>query len=152
MERSIEFKEIEHDVKELEDYLNQRLYSPFLPKKDFVEDWNIFGLIVTKAYGPNSIFPKEYADNEVRIWLEHRFKVKALLKYCQWKLFNNKSMLQNNRKTDGVLMRIVIAKLNNLGLPRIYADEIFDNIHLQYAIRKPIFEDYFVIKILGLPF
>lgn len=60
-------------------------------------------------------------------------------------------MLNNRRSTDNVLTRIFVSKLNNLELPKVYADEIFDNFHLQYVVRKLVFEDYFVIKVLGLP-
>lgn len=142
---------VELDSTDLHNYLKARLYPPYLPI-NLTEDWSIFGSVITHVYGPNGIFPKEYTDDEVRKWLEHRLKVKSLLKYCQWKIFNDYAMLKNKRDTDAVLMRIIVSKLNNFGLPKVYEDEIFDNVHLQYQIRKSVFEDYFVIKVLGLPF
>lgn len=151
MERQKESLKIDLNVADLNNYLKMRLCHPYLPK-DLVEDWNIFGSVISKVYGPDGVFPKEYKDEELLLWLKDRLKVKALLKYCQWKLFSNYAMLRNKRATDDVLMRIIVSKLNNLNLPRIYADEIFDNVHLQYDVRKPVFEDYFVIKVLGLPF
>lgn len=136
---------------DLENYLNRRLCPPYLPI-DLVEDWNLFGPVIYTVYGPNGVFPEEYDDNDLLLWLKHRLSVRSLLKYCQWKVFSNYAMLNNKRPTDNVLIRIIVSKLNKLNLPKVYADEIFDNIHLQYQIRKPVFEDYFVIKVLGLPF
>lgn len=152
MERQDESdKGLKVNLSDLNSYLSTRLYPPYLPI-NLVEDWNIFGPIISKVYGPDGVFPKEYEDGDLAKWLDHRLKVRSLLKYSQWKIFSHNSMLNNNRLTDGVLMRIVVSKLNKIDLPRVYADEIFDNVHLQYYVRKPVFEDYFVIKILGLPF
>lgn len=139
------------DEQDLNKYLRSRLVEPYLPK-DLVEDWSIFGSIVSNVYGPSGILPPEYKDNDLKLWLLHKLQVKALLKYVQWKIFSNSAMLNNRRPTDNVLTRIFVSKLNNLELPKVYADEIFDNFHLQYVVRKPVFEDYFVIKVLGLPF
>lgn len=77
---------------------------------------------------------------------------KDIIIICTKETLYTPCMLHDTRATDAVQMRIFVSMLNKLGLPRIYADEIFDNVHLQYDIRKPVFEDYYLMKILGLPF
>lgn len=132
------------------DYLSDRLVLPYLPKVE--EDWNLFGSVISRTYGPDGVFPKQYSDKELLKWIQHKIQVRNLLLFVQRKLFTHLAMLHNTRATDAVQMRIFVSMLNKLGLPRIYADEIFDNVHLQYDIRKPVFEDYYLMKILGLPF
>ena len=40
------------DEQDLNKYLRSRLVEPYLPK-DLVEDWSIFGSVVSNVYGPN---------------------------------------------------------------------------------------------------
>ena len=82
------------DEQDLNKYLRSRLVEPYLPK-DLVEDWSIFGSVVSNVYGLNGILPSEYGNNDLKLWLLHKLQVKALLKYAQWKIFSNTAMLNN---------------------------------------------------------
>lgn len=139
------------DLEDLNRYLNIRLCPPYLPVNG-EEDWNIFGSCISKVYGPDGVFPKEYQDGQLIRWIQDRILVRELLRFTQRKIFCLTEMLNNKRATDRVRIRIVVSMLNKLGLPKRFEDEIFDNIHLQYQVRKPVFEDYYVIKIFQLPF
>lgn len=132
-------------------YIAPRLPEEYHPKVEDT-DWKIFGPVIQKYFGPSGIFPPEYKETELLLWVKHRVLVTELLKRVQCKLFNIETMLNSTTSTDAVQMRIIVSMLNKTDLPERYKSEIFDNLIMQYRYRKPVFEDYYVIRILGLPF
>lgn len=133
-------------------YLKRNLPEEYIPRIDGELDWKLFGPTISKYFGPDSVLPPEYTD-DILLWVNHRVVIRELLRFVDRKLFHIEPMLNNTRLTDNVQRRISTSMLNKIpNLDKNYQTEIFDYININYTIRKPWFENYYCIRILGLPF
>lgn len=120
-------------------------------------DWGIIGLEYKKYFCwtqlSNNMFCIEYPDDiDWRTWSEIRPKIIKWVSWISKNLFDPEKIIFSTFTTDRVKMRIAVAMLDKIELPRNYADDIFCNFVECYWSRKHIYSKFYYKYILDIPF
>lgn len=151
--------ELCNTIKDL--FKNISTHEKFLPvfreDEGYCMDWGIIGSEYEKYFGwvktPDGKFCSVCPDNmDWRTWIEIKAKIKEWIAWISQRLFHPNKMIGSKHTTDLVRLRIAVAMLDKIELPRIYSDEIFDNLIQCYWIRKYVYDTYYYRYILGVPF
>lgn len=142
------------------DYLrNGNCEQRFIPtiNTDFYFDWLIIGFEYRKYFGythiiDNQIYPIKPNDISYEEWCRILPEMRKWLNWMSRKIFYPTVMIGNKYSTDLVLLRIGLGLLMNIGLPRHYEDNIWDNVLDCYYNRKRPLDNFYYREILGIPF
>ena len=139
----------------LKAYFNEKICDKNLiprlrPYSGFRCDWTIIGDEFENIFDIEvNCKPKDYDFEQ---WLKAKPQVQKLVSWLSLKLFYPTKIVKSRRDTDRVLIRIAVAKLNKIDLPKEIKDTMFDNLIYCYYNRKYVYDEFYYKEIMDLPF
>ena len=158
--REIIFNERGELCDKLVEYFINSNSSYWIPKKystiEYHMDWQIIGKSFEKYFTDSRYVdftgPIKPNDLTFEIWQEAQKSVRELLYWLSNNLFYPSRIVNSRHKTDMVLLRIAVSKLDKIKLPKYYIDAMFSNIIECYYSRKRVYTQFYYQQILGIPF
>lgn len=149
--------ELCNTIKELFEKKDYKQYIPIFTNNGYNIDWSIIGLEFEKLFGwsqliDNKLYPICPDDLDWKTWVEIKPKIQKWIVWISQHIFHPKRMIVSKNTTDLVRLRIAVALLDKMELPRNYADEFFDNLIYTYWARKYVYNTYYYKHILKIPF